>query len=511
MKKILSYFSYLPKKPLLIVMGVLLAATLTATAVAEWGPDRPTKPYSDGVAGFDYVTFNSFTGVPGIGDERQFYNGQYPGQTNFTDPLDQLRAGDEMLMHVYIHNGADDSLNASGEGIARDVNVKVDLPQTTAQSAQSRATISASNASPTAVWDTVDFAAENGGFFELDYIEGSAQLVGNGPTVSINDSLITTGVNIGDVEGCFEQAVAVTYRVKVKQPNYEITKQVAIPGEDWTEEVTQSPGDETSWLIEFKNIGQLPLTNVMLVDNLPPHTTVVPGSVQVFNGGYPDGYTYPDTAIQNNGKQINVGIGDFTPGGPSAFVKFKTTINNNEIFACATTRLQNVAYATPEGYSPVNDSAYVLVVDEVCDQPFIRCEVLNASIINKATRTIEVAADVEKSDDITVTGYEFNWGDGKTDTSSSNVARHSYAKDGKYTVVATINYEGGETTSVTCQTTIDFVKGVVTPPTPPTQPKALPVTGPGEIVASLFGTGTLAGATHMWVNSRRALKAKLLG
>ena len=509
MKKILSYFSYLPKKPLLIVMGLLLAVTMTATAVAEWGPDRPTKPYSDGVAGFDYVTFNSFTGVPGIGDEREFYNGQYPGQTDYSDPLNQLRAGDEVTMHVYIHNNADSSLNESGEGIAKNVNVKVDLPQTTAQAAQSKATISASNANPTAVWDTVDFAAENGGFFALDYIEGSAQLVGNGATVAVGDELITTGANIGDVEGCFREAVAVTYKVKVNQPSYNISKQVAIPGQDWTEEVTQAPGDETSWVIKFENIGQLPLTGVKIVDDLPPHTTVVPGSVQLFNGNYPEGYTFPDTAIQNDGKQINLDIGNYNPGG-IAYIKFKTTVDDNEIFRCATTRLQNVAYATPTGYSPVNDSANVLVVDENCDEAFIRCEALNASILSKETRTIEVAADVAKSDDITITGYEFNWGDGSTDESDSNVAQHSFAKPGTYKVVATVNYEGGEDTSVTCETTIDFDKGTVTPPnTPPTPTGSLPNTGAGEILASLFGTGSLAGATHMWVNSRRALKSKL--
>lgn len=505
----ISFLSYVPKKLPVIVLGLLLAFAVTASAIAAFGPDRPTKVYNGpGTAGFDHVTFNSFTNVPKFGDERQFFNGQYADKPETYYPtLTQLRRGDEVTMHVYIHNNADPKLNASGKGVAKNVNVKVELPQGVAKGNRSgKATINSSNAQPQSIFSTVDFAAENGGFYGLNFVEGSAKLVGNGINKSVSDSLVTTGVNIGDVKGCFEYAVAVTFKVKVEMPRYEIQKQVAVPGQPWGEVANQKVGDTTSWLINFNNKGDSQLNDVKIVDTLPPFTKVVPGSVQVFDSNAPNGYTYSDNAVQANGKQINIDIGDYAPGA-GAYVKFKTTIQDVEELACGTHRLQNVAYATPDGYGAVNDSANIIVKSPVCenDEASYDCESL-VTVLDKKERTVKSELTAVKSGDVSVTGYSFDFGDGTVVDEQS--ATHTYAKKGTYTIVGTINFSvNGAVKSVDCVDTVTF--GGDTPTTPGDKgdtPTTLPNTGAGSMLTAIFGAGSVTAAARSYIESRRALK-----
>ena len=235
---------------------------------------------------------------------------------------------------MYVHNGADPKYNESGQGVARNTKVKVVLPNGAAKSQQATAYVSADNTQPTQVFDTLDFAAENGGFFELDYVEGSARIRGNHINTTLPDSVVTTGAAIGtnaldgNVPGCFEKEVLVTLKVKVNMPRYTISKQVGVASgtTEWKESVDINKNDKAAWLITFKNTGATQLKNVKIVDEVPAGLTVVPGSVMLINGNYPNGYTYPDTAIQANGRQVNVDIGNYNPDAAGvAYLVFKTT------------------------------------------------------------------------------------------------------------------------------------------------------------------------------------------
>ena len=64
-----NVFSRLPKKLISAVVYVLVLAGFTAGAMAGFGPDRPTIAWTNNGQGFDHVTFNSYTGVPSVGDE----------------------------------------------------------------------------------------------------------------------------------------------------------------------------------------------------------------------------------------------------------------------------------------------------------------------------------------------------------------------------------------------------------------------------------------------------------
>jgi len=510
----LNIFSYIPKQ-VLVVFGALIAVVATSVAYASFSPDRPTFTMENPAP---YVTFNSITDNPTYGDERYFHDVKRAGTPNGTPYSDnyEVSNGEELVLRAYVHNNANSKLNASGEGVAKNTRIRFLVPTGMSSNLRTISYISADNAQPQMVSDTADLRSSTP--FELEYIPGSAMQYTNSNTsgIALSDSIVTqSGAQIGDTSpngnyrGCEEFVSTVHIRVKVKMPDYSVEKSVRLDGTgpgNWQQNVQANPGDTVEWGIEFKNNGETALENVVIGDTLPANMQIVPGSTRIFNTNFPSGVSAGSDNIISGG----IEIGDYAPGS-NAVVVFKAKIASADKLECGVNKLVNTAFVRPDGMPTIDDDASVKV-DKECKE-FIRCEVLNASIINKETRTIEVAADVQKSEGITVTGYEFNWGDGSTDTSDSNVARHSYATPGTYTVVATVNYEGGETTSVTCQTTIDFVKETITPtPDRPTGPTTLPVTGPGEVLATLFGTGSLAGATHAWVNSRRALKgAKLLG
>ena len=229
----MKLFKNLSKRAKLVVASTVLvlaaAALVPAITKAGFGPDRPTKVYSDGVAGFDHVTFDSFTNVPNIGDERQFFNGTYPDGKVFSDPMPEVKDGDVLTLEVYVHNGADPSLNDSGVGIAKNTKVKVSLPTGIAKTQEATAYISADNAQPQTVTDTMNFGAANGGNFSLAYVPGSAHIQGNYINASLPDSIVGDGAAIGTdaldgkLKGCFQQMVYVTLQVKVSMPEYKIT------------------------------------------------------------------------------------------------------------------------------------------------------------------------------------------------------------------------------------------------------------------------------------------------
>lgn len=217
------------KFSLFAIVAVALAMT-AVVATAGFGPDRPTKVYNGpGTPGFNHVTFNSFTNVPNIGDERNFVTGKIAGADGgFYDPMTKIRGNDELLVRVYVHNGADPSLNANGSGIARNTKVRVQLPaaDALAKNQTAKAFVSADNAQPREIYDTLDMSAENGQAFAVKYIPGSASVTSNTGTQAVSDSIVSTGVNFGDQKGCFEYIRLVTFKVKVKAPNYTLAKTV---------------------------------------------------------------------------------------------------------------------------------------------------------------------------------------------------------------------------------------------------------------------------------------------
>ena len=154
MRNLLNYFNYLPKKLLTIFAIALLIAT-PFVANAGWAPDRSVKDWNVPAdrTGFSSPVFNSFINVPGIGDERGFYGGKdaaITGESPYLDTIDVGNDGQELLLRTYVHNGANQSLNESGQGIAHDSSVRILVPSGSDRALRSISYVSASNTNPLA-------------------------------------------------------------------------------------------------------------------------------------------------------------------------------------------------------------------------------------------------------------------------------------------------------------------------------------------------------------------------
>jgi hypothetical protein len=174
--------------------------------------------YEPGTAGAPGPTFNRFSDVPGVGDERDFVHVKvHRADGGFSNNL-HVQPGDVILARVYIHNNADVSLNdGDGPGVAREVYVKLGLAPlaTDAQSVELIGAIKSRNADPVEISDrAVVYSARP---IELRFLEGSVAQTDNSGSRELPDSAIGEGrgSSIGDVPGCFAQVRLIAARFSV--------------------------------------------------------------------------------------------------------------------------------------------------------------------------------------------------------------------------------------------------------------------------------------------------------
>ncbi len=513
---------FLPRKSKKLLVGIVAAAVTTigvVGAVHAWSPERPTYTVESPAP---HVTFNSITNNPNEGDERAFFEVKDATNTqpNGFSGKAEVKDGQEMLLRVYVHNNAADNLNGTnftGSGVAKNTKVRIFLPTDTSTALSANAYVSADNAQPQIVADTIDFTGQND--FGVEYVPGSAVQYTNAvPTgIKLSDAIVTTGAPIGYgaadgiVPGCFQYSSIVTIKVKIKSPSYSIQKTVRHEGEtsaDWKESITADPAKNVEWRLAFNNTGSTNLKQVKVVDQVPAGLTVVPGSVKLYNGNYPSGYTFPDSAIQANGTQVNVNIGDYNPG-INAFVLFKTKTPEAKDLECGTKQFTNIAYATPYGFGSVNDGASVSVASGKTDckpqTPTYSCDLV--TLTQLGGRKVSAKVNATATNGAEVVNYIFDFGDGSekvvTDKNTTTV-EHTYAQDGSFAVRVSVNVrvDGKNVTvdSTKCAAAVKFESGN---PVTPITPTELPNTGAGDVMG-IVAAVTVAGAmAHRLVLARR--------
>ncbi len=203
----------------LVATSVLALATSTVFA-GFFPANRPTYTCQTptNCLGADHVTFNSFVNNPVVGDERPFFAGSLGG-ANVQDRI-KVKDGDVIVLRAYVHNNADPSLIGQSAAIARNVRIRVLVPSAKQSEQNLVAFISAANANPGTINDTMSLFADRP--FTLDYVPGSASFMHkadgvNLVTESVNDVIASgNGASLGDIHGCFEFSGYVTMKVKVK-------------------------------------------------------------------------------------------------------------------------------------------------------------------------------------------------------------------------------------------------------------------------------------------------------
>lgn len=388
MKKLFTALTSAPKRSASILM--IAAAVIVPAALFAWGPDRPTFTMAQPAS---YVTFNSITDNPMQGDERNFVQiKDVTAGGKFVENVN-LVPGHEYQVYSFYHNNASSSLNDAAhgyKGIAKDVTMRIQMPATVQsnQNAQISGIVSSSNANPTQVWDEA-YGKATSGDVVLRYVQNSATIHNNGATngQKLPDALLTTGTNLGynaldgNLPGCNQYSGYVTFNFQVGQPNFEVTKQVALKGSTaFAKSVTTKPGDEVQYKIQYKNTGTTDQENVVIRDQLPAGVTYVAGSTQMASSASNGQYA----AVSDNVTKDGINIGRYSANGSNAYVKFTAKVADNANLAkCGDNTLINTAFAqTPNGTK--SDTANV-VVTKTCITPpgtISVCELATKTVMN---------------------------------------------------------------------------------------------------------------------------------
>jgi hypothetical protein len=216
---------------LAVTAFAVMAFGFGSTAFASYYPaDRQTYTCitPTNCPGATRVQFNSFTNNPVVGDERPFFAGSLNG-ANVADRI-KVNNGDEIVLRAYVHNNADPNLIGTQAAIARNVKIKVLVPTAKQADTNMIAFISASNATPAMINDTMSVYADKA--FTIQYIAGSAQWTTNTGTVALNDNIVGDGTYLGDMNGCFEYSGYVTLRVRINMdttPKPPVTPPTVLP------------------------------------------------------------------------------------------------------------------------------------------------------------------------------------------------------------------------------------------------------------------------------------------
>lgn len=223
------------RKTKAIVAGLLAGLVLVAVPMTVYAGYAPSGRATfqcvspTNCPGANYVTFNSFTNAPNYGDERAFFDGKDAHDTSANGYLDKISVSDGQLLtlRVYIHNNANPNAIGKAAAVAHNTRLQVLLPKTVENSNFAAAAISAENANPGTVSDTVDFIGSQPFSVAFDQSH-PAQITyrpgGTGNYVTrtlLNSSYVGDSVlnaSFGDWDGCFNYSALVTMTVVVHMP-----------------------------------------------------------------------------------------------------------------------------------------------------------------------------------------------------------------------------------------------------------------------------------------------------
>jgi len=256
-------------------------------------------------------TFNMFTPFVRVQTQGHDYflinvkneteNSAWTGNVN-------AKAGDTLLFYLFYHNGENNTT-------ARNTTIKVDLPSSTASTQH---TISAS------LWaDNATNATQSNPFRQsvqaslndsqkLEFVPGSVKWFPDqtnwmtSSPVSIPEgqpetNLFSNGINIGDIEGCWEFSGAVMFKAKVSQIQYNASlaidkkmKNISRGDTSWTDGPLTNAGPQQilGIQIEIKNTGNAQATNVNVQDILPSRLYYRSGTTKVDGVSVNDGIIY---------------------------------------------------------------------------------------------------------------------------------------------------------------------------------------------------------------------------
>jgi uncharacterized repeat protein (TIGR01451 family) len=387
----------------------------------------------------------------------------------------------------------------AGSGKTADnLHVKINIPKTAGKTQTVTTTTKADNSNQVNGSATVNLDRADA---YLQYIPGTATWkhasTDNGPMTvvqKVSDDVVlgANGINLGKENPC--QAGSIVVQARVMVPGLTVDKYVRVKGQaEWKTSVNAKLGDTLQYEIAYHNTGNTTQNDVEFRDQLPKGISYVAGTTKLKSGNYPNGLNVTSNALVTDG----ITVGDYAPGA-AAYVMFEAKVDKANELACGENTLRNIGYVQPTGMNYYYNTADVVVNKACVNQPVYSCDAF--TLAASADRTVTVNKfNYTAKNGATFKNVVINWGD-KSDALTTNTPvgqKHSYAKDGAYTVTATAHFtvDGKDVTSVgNCTQKVSFG-------TPP----ELPNTGAGDVFG-LFAAVTAAGAVLHRVASRRTLR-----
>jgi len=331
------------------------------------------------------------------------------------NPVD-ASAGERVNAIVYYHNGMVDTS-------AVNTRVKINVPtQSTNKTAKVTASVSADNA------ETINSTVVDGQIVgsnglvinfdqdvDLSYINGSAKWFPNSnqnggssqtaapfPNGQTGNEIVSgSGVNIGNIQGCWDYAGFITIGLLAKQkdaPALAIDKTVRniSAGEStFVKETNAEIGNNVEFAIKIKNTGNVALTNSILSDTLPAGLTYANGTFSKNVAGAQTSLSDADAASMLAG---NLNIGTIAIGEANAQTfTFRATASTS----LGAGRITNKAKISSTGLSAESFASVVICRAEI---------VKSKSAFNNTQNVNATAVSAKAGDEITYTLVTKNTG-----------------------------------------------------------------------------------------------------
>jgi len=333
------------------------------------------------------------------------YNSTF-GESEYKDPVSVVD-GDTVIASIYYHNGVEGT-------VAENTTIKVTIPAT-ANGNQTvlSASISADNAET--ITDTIvdgQIIGKSGLTInafgpksEVSFVPGSLRWFPNQSDLPValpngvnGDQIISaSGLNIGDIAGCWQYSGSVVFMLKIKDPiqtgslivdkkvkNFDSTA-------DFADSNSTKPGQKMIYRIDVDNNGEIALPSVLVVDTNPTEeteATFIPGTLKY----YPNKGTV-ETAIPGDQNQEYLFSRGLTFSqlavGESIRLEYQVMVADN---LDNNTSFTNLAFATSDTIT--DEDTVVTTVTSVGAAEIVRSkEAYNVTQNVDATETLANSGD----------------------------------------------------------------------------------------------------------------------
>jgi len=308
------------------------------------------------------------------------------GEQNWHDPISG-KVGDVISWNLYYHNGVEQT-------IAYNTKIQVILPENANNQLLLQGKLWADNADLVTDTGTVNLTSTG----KIRYIPGSTTWYKNGSKTpqSLPDGITESGVNLGDIQGCWPYAGFVVFQTEIVSSivSIELDKKVGNSTEDpytqnWYKENTAKANDILAYRLYIKNTGNDNIKNLKIRDILPEHTIYVSGSTKVFTSETgSDGQKLPDGIVTSSG----INLGDYEPGDiNSGYIVFQIKIAN--LTSSGTYTLTNTAEAWADNANKKQSTATTII--NIGEAQIQKSKTAFNQTQNKdATKTVAKAGDI---------------------------------------------------------------------------------------------------------------------